>query len=581
MRISRRKLVSAIATVGVAASGVAIAASPSARAAATAVTRRWMFLANRAIAGPPPTRVTITVNPSQVIRQISPLIYGVSVASPETLAALGARLNRWGGNPNTRYNWVLGDAWNSARDWEFRNYGGANPGEVVLESASDRFIAANRALAVETALTVPAIGWVARDGNSETRSLGVPDAGGPPITAGSDAIAGYDPADNRQRTSVPSFAAKGAPFVDPPGTQDGRVFQDEWVYHLVKHFGSAREGGVRFFIIDNEQDLWASTHTDIYPVQPTYDDMLTTFLTYASAIKTVDPEARVAGPALSGWTAYFFSARDQSNDRYRTHSDRQAHGDMPFLPWWLDQVRKYDESLGRRTLDVLDVHFYPQAQGVYGDAADLQTAALRLRSTRALWDPAYVDESWIAEPVRLIPRLREWVDQYYPGTRLALGEWNWGGEQSISGALAVADVLGIFGREGLDMASYWVAPPIGSPAARAFALYTGSFGDLAVSAGADASPDYVTAYASKVSIAGDVVLIVINKMADAEIAATIRINGLNGGAADVSRFGPSDSTLRPAGATEARRSDIPLVLEASSITLVRVRGEQFVGAASG
>ena len=31
----------------------------------------------------------------------------------------------------------------------------------------------------------------------------------------------------------------------------------------------------------------------------------------------------------------------------------------------------------------------------FGNGNDPATNALRLRSTRALWDPSYVDESWI------------------------------------------------------------------------------------------------------------------------------------------------------------------------------------------
>ena len=46
--------------------------------------------------------------------------------------------------------------------------------------------------------------------------------------------------------------------------------------------------------------------------------------------------------------------------------------------------------------------------------------ALRLRTTRMLWDPTYVDESWVKEPVRLLPRLREWIDQNYPGRGISL-----------------------------------------------------------------------------------------------------------------------------------------------------------------
>jgi hypothetical protein len=49
--------------------------------------------------------------------------------------------------------------------------------------------------------------------------------------------------------------------------------------------------------------------------------------------------------------------------------------------------------------------------------------------------------------------MRDWVDTWYPGTRLAITEYNWGGLDGLNGALAQADVLGIFGREGLALAT--------------------------------------------------------------------------------------------------------------------------------
>ena len=575
MRISPRWIGLAGIVVLVALVSAALLFTATGRTAAGALTRRASSALTRFGPGPapPPDSVTITVDPAHVLRPISPLIYGVAHANPDQLLALGALLNRWGGNPNTRYNWALGDAWNAARDWEFRNYGQAN---TVGESASDRFVAENRSVGVETEITIPAIGWVARNGDKETRSIGVPSVGGPPLASGSDAIAGYDPSRNRQLTSLPSFARKNAPFTDPPDARDGRVFQDEWVHHLVNRFGSADGGGVRYYVVDNEPDLWSFTHTDVHPAQMSYDDTLGTFLDYAAAIKSVDPQAKVAGPALSGWTAYFYSALDQGADRYRTHADRVGHGDMPFLPWWLDQVRKHDQQTGQRSLDVLDVHYYPQGAGVFSAADDPQTRALRVRSTRSLWDPSYVDESWITDAVQLIPRLREWRDQYYPGTQIAIGEWSWGGEKSMSGALAVADVLGIFGREGVDMASYWTFPALDSPAAQAFSLYTryddhgDAFGDQALSASVDASPNFVTTYASLDSATGDVVIVAINKRSDADVAATVRVSGGPRATAEVYRFSEGDAAILDTGPAPVHGSDVRLDLPASSITLVRL-----------
>jgi len=102
----------------------------------------------------------------------------------------------------------------------------------------------------------------------------------------------------------------------------------------------------------------------------------------------------------------------------------------------------------------------------------IQQPAASVCGPHARQGPQYLDESWINETVQLIPRMKVWIDKYYPGTKLAIGEWSWGGEKSMSGALAIADVLGICGREGVDMASYWTFPPVHTPAAQAFAMFT-------------------------------------------------------------------------------------------------------------
>jgi hypothetical protein len=521
------------------------------------------FWSSVAAAQPAANEVTVNVDAAHPLRPLDPNIYGVAAADAAQLAATGATVNRWGGNPTSRFNWTSGTDWNAARDWEFRNVTGAS---------ADDFIARNRTAGVQTVLTVPALGWVARNGDNATRSVGVPPIGGPPVTPGSDAIAGYDPTDNQRLTSLPSQARKGAPFADPPVASD-RVYEDEWINHLVHRFGAADQGGVAYYVVDNEPDLWAFTHTDVHPVEPSYDDMLSTFLDYATAIKSVDPTANVLGPALSGWTSYFYSARDRGSDTYRTHADRLAHGDMPFLPWWLDQVRQHDEHTGQRSLDVLDVHFYPQADGVYSGATDPATNRLRLRSTRALWDPTYVDESWIADRVELIPRLKQWIDQYYPGTRLAIDEWNWGADQTMNGALAIADVLGIFGREGVDMAAYWTSPPAGSPGSYAFSMYTNydgqghGFGDNAVAA-TSSSPDDVSSYGSVDSATGALLVMMINKRADADVATTVHLSPGFGTQVSLIRYDGSGPPAQIAPLVTTG-DQVHLTLPASTITLLR------------
>ena len=100
-----------------------------------------------------------------------------------------------------------------------------------------------------------------------------------------------------------------------------------------------------------------------------------------------------------------------------------------------------------RLLDVFTVHYYPQG-GEFSDDVSSAMQLRRNRSTRSLWDPNYVDETWINDKVQLIPRLTGWVNTYYPGTLIGITEYNWGAESHINGATTQADIYGIFGREG-------------------------------------------------------------------------------------------------------------------------------------
>jgi hypothetical protein len=527
---------------------------------------------------PPPSSIRVHIDASQPLRWISPLIYGVAVANAEELTGTGAYFNRWGGNPNTRYNWVLGDAWNTARDWQFNNYGWNDgpPAQTRASSAADDFVKQNRSKGVDSLITVPAIGWVARDGLVDSRSNGVPAHGAPPKGGSGDAIDGYDPTDNRTRTSIRSMPRKGSAFVDQPDPSSHTVYQDEWVAHLVRHFGTASDRGVKYYAIDNEPDLWSETHTDIAPAQLGYQDLVTTFMDYARALKDVDPSARIAGPALSGWTPLFYSPLDRGEDAYHTHAERNQHDGAPFLPWWLQQVRQLDERNGRRSLDVLDVHWYPQGNGVFAGGTDPDTNALRLRSTRSLWDSTYTDESWIRDTVNLIPRLRGWIDDAYPDTGIGIGEWNFGADTTINGALAIADVLGIFGREGVEYAAYWTAPKPDTPGAAAFRLFTNydgegqQFGDLALAVQCDAGSDYATVYASQDSASRDLTIVALNKR-DTPLPASFAIGSTSVSAARQHTLTPdAPSTIVDRGPVAVDGGQLQVSLPASSVTLLRI-----------
>ncbi|HVY25550.1 MAG TPA: glycoside hydrolase family 44 protein [Polyangiaceae bacterium] len=390
-------------------------------------------------------------------RRISPLIYGIA----RGVYASGESAHRIGGNAMTRLNWDLGNVWNTGSDWFFENVRGPDKGlRQWLAEAQQR--------GVQMALTVPMIGWVAKDDSSSgfprskfAAQRKYDDANRP------EAGDGFDKDGERLQPGPPTQTSEEAP---PERIQ-------RWVEGLLMADAASGKRSVQQYILDNEPDLWHETHRDIHPEPLGYDELLDRTLRYGAAIRRADPQAVIAGPASWGWTGYFFSAKDMAAGA-ALQPDRRAHGGVPLLPWYLSQLSEHERRTGERLLDVLDVHYYPQAQGVYGKdgRTDREGAALRLRSTRSLWDPTYKDESWIDEPVQLLPRLQGWIDKYYPGRGLSLGEWSFGAEHDISGGLATAEALGRFGQLGLTSAFYWADPPAGSAtfwAFRAFRNYDG------------------------------------------------------------------------------------------------------------
>jgi len=390
---------------------------------------------------------------------ISPYIYGMNFASEDIAKELRLPVRRFGGNSTTRYNWQL-NIHNTANDWFFENI--VDPDPVV-----DRFIEQDRRTGRKSIITVPLIGFT------------------PKQQAGSDPDCGFKVSKYGPQDSVDSYHPdcgngmhNGVRITgnDPTDTSLSitPAFVADWVNHLVSTYGTAAKGGVMFYGLDNEPMIWGETHRDVHPNPTSYDELRDRTWAYAAAIKSTDPTSKTMGPVGYGWCEYFFSEVDECK---LTGTDYLAHNSTAFVEWYLQQMKAYQDAHGVRILDYLDEHYYPAANGVVlSPAGDITTQKLRLRSTRSLWDPNYVDESWIAQTgdpvVRLIPRMRKWISKNYPGTKLAITEYNWGALDHINGALAQADVLGIFGRERVDLAALWDPPSsLTAPGIFAFRMF--------------------------------------------------------------------------------------------------------------
>ena len=368
----------------------------------------------------------ITIDPS-FKSDISPLIYGANSTDYAGMG-FGFRFARSGGNRLTAYNWE-NNASNAGSDYYFQNDGYL--GSTNEAGWTDRvFIQAATAAGVIPLVTIPMSGYVSADKN-----------GGGDVRNSPNYLA------TRFKVSMP--AKPSGIFVYPPDVNDGFVYQDECVNYL-KQF--AMPGLPIMFSLDNEPDLWSSTHAEIHPVAVTYAELASRTTDYASAIKNVYPTSTIFGPVNYGW--YGFMTLQGASDQNGRN----------FLDFYLDSLKSADLAAGKRLVDVLDVHWYPEAQGdgtritSDGDTEGLSDA--RIQSPRSLWDSTYVENSWIAgslgnNAISLLPMLSSKIRAHYPGTKLSITEYNYGGSNAISGAIAQADVLGLFGRNGVFAAANW------------------------------------------------------------------------------------------------------------------------------
>ncbi len=448
---------------------------------------------------PGPADITFAVNSATSRKPISRYIYGKNFNGSTWANEPNLTTNRLGGNRWTAFNWE-NNASNAGSDYNHQSdsyLGGGNTAGEAVRSHVANAQAAGGAMLV----TVPILGWVAAD------------------KAGTS-VSGQSIASRFFRTE----AAKGSAFQYPPNLTDSVVYQDEFVWWLERTFPNAHDDAARdiFYSLDNEPDLWNDTHPVIHPSAVTYAELVSKSITTAAAVKAVAPRGKVFGFVSYGFNG-FVSLQDAPDASGRDFTD-----------FFLRSLRDAEATHGKRLVDVLDLHWYPEARGgnvrIIGEDTSATVAAARVQAPRSLWDPTYVESSWVAsfagsQGIRLIPSMKAKIAANYPGTELAFTEYYYGGGNHISGGVAQADVLGIFGREGVFAAHLWPMSDNTPYIKAAFAMFRsfdgagGSFGDVAVQASTSNVAD-TSVYASvDAANPNRMVLVVINKATTAKTAA--------------------------------------------------------------
>ena len=517
--------------------------------------------------------------PSENPHSINPYVYGMNAffLDPASQKIANPGILRWGGDDTSRYNYQNGMT-NSASDYYFESFLGA--ADMFPNGSGstnfNQFVQSTDAAGSAALGTVPVLGWVTngtqyacsfpestfpgqQSYNSGNCGNGVEANGtdlfGNSTVAATTSISEPEP-DITATATTPTSVQVPSPGTTPTSSWADSTWAGGWVNSVLTAtgYGNGASGkGVALWDLDNEPTWWDAVHRDVHPVPFTYDEVTNHGVGTALAIKTADPTALVSGPVIDYWWAYFYSKQDIENgykqgpcySPWSNPTDRTAHGGVPMIEYYLQQFAKYSQSYGTRLLDYVDIHGYfePDYNGNsvgFTTAGDTQEQMARMNGTRVFWDPTYTDPNYPqpnyitdanyttscsppAQAPELIPMLETWVKNDYPGTKTGIDEYNFGGLESINGAVVQADILGIFGRQGLDMGALWPTQAYNTqgPGNYAFAMYRNydgndsTFGDTylyATSSGTSGDAEgQLAVYAAQRSSDGAVTVMVINK----------------------------------------------------------------------
>lgn len=454
-------------------------------------------------------RVTLRVDDTSAGKAISPFIYGSNelgtmeggVLSATLDKAAGVTARRLGGNLMTSYNWTNNND-NSGKDWEHTS--GDNlfrflqiPKSRRLEPAAviSTMHQASLAQGAVSLVQVPLAGYLAADHNG-------------PVTEAQAAPSNrYQPISWKR--GLPDAAHQAGSAVVP---------MPKLIELMKAKFGTAdSKRGIFGYALDNEAGLWPETHPRIVRKPVTIKDLIERSIEAATAIKEIDPSALVFGPCSWGIPEMvnFQNASDWPN--YTQYGS--------FLGAYLAAFRKASDERGTRLLDVLDVHWY-----AYSKKDDLfrtekpEMASALLDAPRSLSEVGFREDSWISEALSgakpdgitmpFFPSLQRIIEKWYPGTRLSVSEFNFGGAGQVASGLAIADALGRFGQSGVYFATHWGL--LNDMIGQAYRLFRmpdvaqESFGDYALPTTGLPEPS-MTAYAARTGREGRIQVIVINK----------------------------------------------------------------------
>lgn len=431
----------------------------------------------------------ITIDVSSQQRQISPLLYGINNAlSSDTSAPTsdsawtlyqdaGIRFFRENsGNNASKYNWRK--KMTSHPDW----YNNVHHTDWNYEAQS----LIQKMPSTYGMWAIPLTGWAASSDSANFDCWNY------------DKCIGTDAHKN--------FAGEG----------DFKKYLEPWpvdsALGILNHWFSASELNLpfenfKYWNLDNEPDIWASTHDDVFSSEPDFEDFFKKFIDATSKMRQLYPQIKVVGPVLTNewmWYTWYNNAL----------TDSKTGKAYNLTEWFIKRLGEAEDSLNLQLLDVFDIHWYP------GETTDEDFLQLH----RVLFDTTYrypgangvhmVSGSWdqTAQKEYILARIQQWSQQYLGREiELALSETGFQNPSPMIAAILHANMLGTMAQHGVKIYTPWTWH---TGYWETVHLYSRYFGQVNVAA--NRSNESFSSYAALSNLGDTLSMIVINQEASSQ-----------------------------------------------------------------
>lgn len=393
--------------------------------------------------------VTVTVDPTQLLKPISPYIYGrnnsgsddpsnpVSNADWQLYNDAGLRMYREnGGNNCTKYNWRLKlsshpDWYNNVytHDWDY------DATQILTKTNNTQIL-----------LGLQLLGKAASNKNNN-----------------------FDDWSYNQSQWTTAASNNWAGGGDPSsGNGNPNLYLENWTADsttgIFKHlFQSLHLDSIRlqYWNMDNEPEGWADTHDDVVttPSLVTAEGYMQKYFAVAKKARAKYPHVKLVGPvSMNEWQWFAWN-----NSKVHNAADGK---DYVWIEYFIKRIGEEQAVSGIRLLDLLDFHFYPGSANSPSNTLQLHriwydtTYNCPYANGVKLTDPSGWGNNITKE--YLFKRCQAWLNQYLGnnnGVTFSISECgdiaNSGSENANVVACWYASQLGTFANNGVEIFTPW------------------------------------------------------------------------------------------------------------------------------